>query len=172
MNTFNKKWTNRTADLHLPRPRTIGLAGLDTGPAVDALLLSYKDASAKLADLSQHPVTRWEAVEHYSKELGSYAEVLATHASTADSAFLRPITEIPEDERRSRIETLLAKKATRSQGLAAALIFPTYISAIAVALTAFAINDNSRRSYSTAETALHNVDRHFVAYEKIERAPT
>lgn len=170
MSSFTKKWSHRTADLHLPRPRTIALDGLDSGPAVDALFASYASATALLSDVSQHQVARWEAVGNYAEALSHYAKVLATHASTEDPTFLRSVTDIPESERTARIDALLASPLTHSHGLAAALIFPTYFSAIAVALTAFAINDNSRTAFSDAQISLRRVDHLFADFELLERS--
>lgn len=170
MSSFTKKWSNRTAELRLPRPRTIPLAGLDSGPTVDALFASYTDAVAKLANVSLHQVARWEAVGAYSTNLGQYAQVLATHASTADPIFLTDAAEKPNRELRALIERLVADEATRGQGLAGALHYPTLMAAVAVALTAFAVNDNSRDSFTTAQTALAHIEQYFVDFERIERS--
>jgi hypothetical protein len=170
MSSFTKKWSNRTAELHLPRPRTIKLSDLDSGPAIEALFNSYGVARSTLADLSQHQVTRWEAVGSYAEQLGAYAKVLGTHASTADPDFLKPVTDIPELERLAKIDALIESFDTRSQGLAAALIFPTYFSAVAVALTAFAVNDNSRQAFTDAQVALRRVDHLFIDYELLEQS--
>jgi hypothetical protein len=170
MSFLTKKWSNRTAELHLPRPRTIALDGLDSGPAVDALFTSYSTATEHLFDVSQHHVSRWEAVGNYAEQLSRYVDVLATHASTEDPTFLRPVTDITEAERTARIDALVSSPMTHSHGLAAALIYPTYFSAIAVALTAFAINDNSRRSFGVAQTSLRRVDHFFADFELLERS--
>lgn len=170
MSSFTKKWSNRTAELRLPRPRTIPLAGLDSGPTVDALFSSYTDAVAKIADVSLHPVARWEAVGAYSTNLGQYAQVLATHASTADPIFLTAAAENPDRNVRSIIERLVADETTRGQGLAGALHYPTLMAAVAVALTAFAVDDNSRRSFGVAQLSLRRVDHFFADFELIERS--
>ena len=167
MSAFSQKWTQRTAELHLPRPRTIKVPGPDSGPAVKAVLAGYADATKNLADISEHMVTRWKSVGGYSESLGTYAQVLATHVSTVDSAFLGQITSTSEAERRDKIEALLATKSTRSHGQAAALIYPTYFAALAVGLTAFAVKDNSRKAFGDAEVALRSVEGFYVDFEQI-----
>ena len=170
MSSFTKKWSNRTAELCLPRPRTIPLAGLDSDPAVDGLFSSDSDAVVKLSDVSLHQVARWEALTTYSKLLGEYASTLATHASTVDPDFLRPVTDFSDDERFAKIERLLDTEETHSHALAAALIYPTSFAAVGVALTAFAVNDNSRRSFGVAQLSLRRVDHFFADFELIERS--
>lgn len=170
MSSFTKKWSNRTAELRLPRPRTIPIPELDSGPTVDALFSSYTDAVAKLANVSLHHMARWEAVGSYSTNLGQYAQVLATHASTADPIFLTAAAENPDHELRALIERLVADDTTRSAGLAGALHYPTLMAAVAVALTAFAVNDNSRNSFTTAQTAVSHIERYFMDFERIVRS--
>lgn len=167
MSTFSQKWTQRTAELHLPRPRTIKIPGPDSGPAAKAVLAGYADATVKLADTSEHMVTRWKSVGKYSENLGTYAQILATHVSTVDDAFLGPIASIPADERLAKVEALLATKSTRSHGQAAALIYPTYFAALAVGLTAFAVKDNSRKAFGDAEMALRRVEEFYVDFERL-----
>ncbi len=170
MSAFTQKWSKRTADLRLPHPRTIALDGLDSGPVVDALFTSYADATSSLINISLHQTARWEALAAYSEQLGEYAMTLANHASTADPDFLRPVTDFSDGERFAKIERLLDTEETHSHALAAALIHPTYFAAVGVALTAFAVNDNSRRSFGVAQVSLRRVDHFFADFELIERS--
>ena len=169
MSSFTQKWSKRTADLRLPRPRTIHLPGLDTDATVHKLIETFDRAANLLGNPSEHYIARWDAVHRYAQSLAAYMEVLGTHVAPVDSRFLEPLEEFSLEQRSARIEEILANEATRTQGLAAALVQPTYFAAVATDLTAFAVKDNSARSYSIAVNALNSADRMFADYELLER---
>jgi len=170
MSAFTQKWSKRTADLRLPRPRTIHIPDLDTDETVQKLIESFDRASNFLGNPSEHYIARWDAVHRYAERLASYMEILGTHVAPIDSRFLQPLEDFSLEQRSARIDEILADESTRTQGLAAALVQPTYFAAVATDLTAFAIKDNSQRSYSVAVNALNSVDRMFADYELLERA--
>lgn len=162
------KWSRQISEVRLPRPRILKIQVLNAGPAEEAMLDSFRRASEALQNESLHRIVRWETLGEHAKHIGEYGEVLGTYASLKDPIFLEPITSIDEKVRESHINALLANSETYTHGLAAALCMATQISALATALTAFAVNNPSRQSFSDASNSTRAADRFFADYEALE----
>lgn len=165
----SSKWTQQISDLRLPRPRLLPVPGLDTSELEVTLISNYRSSNELLQAFRDSQLRRFTAISEYSFILANYSQVLATFAALADPGLLTLSEDLPNNEANQIINELLDSTETQANGVAAVLLFATLIASVATALTAYAVNNPSRRSFETAQAVLMTSDAKFAEFEDTYR---
>jgi hypothetical protein len=155
----------QVAALTLPRPHVLRAEGMNSETTEVSLMNAYSHAVDLIRAPDEHFVIRWEAVGDYAAHLEKYSKALQTYAALGDLTFVTAPIQIERVRRELLVEQMLDDDETRPHGLAAALSFATTVTALAVAVTAFAVKEPTRNSYCDASTALRTAELRLAEFE-------